>query len=225
MATGNNPSAYEPAPVFSEAFPWATAISAGGGDILDTIAPRRSTTITDTSQQTQLGQPGISEMIYQLLSGQGGIADIKSAEAASGGYGSSTASLGIADLLAQTAAKIGGITAPKTTHEEQRSKKKKSIICTRLYALGKLSREEYLAGQVQFEHMDPDIIAGYNSWAYKLADKLPYNKFLTALCQFIMLSRYDYVLYKRWNLVGALTVYFGEPICAFLGKKERYAYR
>jgi hypothetical protein len=208
----------EPGPAFSEAFPWGQAIVAGATDLLDVFAPRRTSTVTDTSKQTDLGPAGIQELIYQALSGQGGVSAIKSGEAASGGFGSSSGSLMIADLMANTAAQISQITAPKTTHEESRSKKKKSAVCTALNIMGELPDDLYSRGQDEFGKLPLSVIRGYYSWAVPVAMMLPKSKLLTVIFKYVAMKRYEYVLGGRLNLVGWTTVKIGEPLCGFFGK-------
>jgi len=163
MAGGNNPSAYvaEPKQTPGEFFTSPAGIMGGADAVLDFI-PTRTTTTTNTSGQTQYGAGAVNDMIYQILSGQGGIADIAGAEVASGGYGSSAKQIRFADLLSQTAGEIAKATAPTTTQQTTSSKKKKSIICTVLYQSRLLDEKLYTVGQYHFNNLDPDIIAGYH---------------------------------------------------------------
>jgi hypothetical protein len=213
----------EPGASFGEAFPWGQAFQSGATDLLDTIAPARTKKITNVTEQTQFGPAAIQEIIYQALSGQGGVAAIQTQQNISGGYGSSTAKLQLADLIANTAGEIGKATGPKRTTGESNTKKKKSVICTKLNEMGKLDTELYHAGKAHFEALPDEVVCGYRSWACGIAEKLPTSPKLTAVCAYVANKRYTYIVYGTWNLVGWLTVVVAEPICGLIGKRTQYA--
>lgn len=219
MATGMIPS-NEPGPSFSEG---AKSVGGGnigliGGEVLDTFFPARTTTVTNKSTQTNLTERAQQDMIYQMLSGQGGIATMGAAEASSGGYKSSSKAIGIADLISSTAAEIEKIKAPVVTTGQSSSKSKKSIICTALCDAGLMDRELYEVGQAEFDLLPSAVIVGYYLWAPYLAAKIPSNRLVTAVALYIVECRYNYVIMREFSLTGWLTVKIGEPICGWLGK-------
>jgi hypothetical protein len=217
---GNNPSAYEPGPSIGESQGFAGGLSAIGTSALD-VLPSRTTTKVDTNKQTILDQNAIDQLIYQALSGNGGISAIRTGEASSGGYGSSAAALQSADLIAAVAGQIGEMTGPKVNQSETTTKKKKSVICTVLAKHGLLNRIAYEMGQEQFRTLDSNIIDGYHSWAYWVADRIPSNKIITRIALYIAIRRYRYVLFHRKSFIGWLSVRVGEPICALIGSYGR----
>lgn len=218
MATGNNISAYtnEPGPSIGESQGFGSGVAAGGNAILD-IIPSRTTTIIDRKKQTQLSPEAIDQIIYNALSGQSGVSAIRSAEASSGGYGSSSAALQSADLIANVAGEIGAITGPKVEQSETTTKKKKSIICTTLWELGDLEDEIYREGQRQFSNLSVETICGYHSWAFGVSDWIRRSTIVRRIARYIVLERYSYCLKSHWSGTGFLTVALGEPICYLIG--------
>jgi len=153
----------EPGPSVGESSGFGSGIAAGGNAILDFV-PTRTTTKIDQTKQTVLSQEAIDQLIYSALSGNSGISAIKTGEASSGGYGSSSAALQSADLIAAVAGQIGEMTGPKVNQSETTTKKKKSVICTMLADAGLMDRTLYEIGQVEFQTLDPDTILGPIGW-------------------------------------------------------------
>ena len=201
----------EPSPAISESFN-SGMIAPIGNAILD-IIPSRTTTTTNKSAQTQYSDNALNDFIYQMLSGQGGVAAIGAEESASGGYKSSAKQLKLADLLATTAAEVAKAKAPQTSSETQTTKKKKSIICTVLYENGLLDEGLYFRGQRQFSALPVETILGYHIWAKWVAKRIPSNLMITRIAQFIAIRRYTYVLFGQFSFTGWICVNVGEPIC------------
>jgi len=210
----------EPGPSLGESAGFPNMLGAVGNSVLDVI-PSRTTTKINKGSQTILSPEAINQVIYEALSGSSGISAIKSGEAASGGYGSSTAALQSADLLAEVASQIGQATGPKVQQSETTTKKKKSIICTRLYELGDIPRDLYFAGQQEFQRLPPEVIEGYHSWGYPVSELLDTRPLIRKVAKFIALARYKYVLEGKWSLLGWMTVAIGEPICGVIGYARR----
>lgn len=230
MATGNNPSAYtaEPGPSYGESFAGgASTYMNAAQSVIDDILPARVTTRIDRSKQTNLSPEAIDQFIYSALSGQGGISAIKSAEASSGGYNSSSAALQSADLIAAVAGEIGQITGPKVEQSESTTKKKKSVICTTLYELGDIPEYLYAEGLEVFAKLHPAVVEGYYLWGVPSAELIRKYPLVRRFAKFVVLQRYLHVLEYRRNLTGWITVRIGEPVCKFLGRmilRGSYAY-
>lgn len=209
----------EPGPSFGESF----SGNAGGymnaaQSVIDDIFPSRTTTRIDRSKQTNLSPEAIDQFIYGALSGNSGISAIKTAEAGSGGYGSSSSALQSADLIAAVAGQIGEMTGPKVEQSETTSKKKKSVVCTALYELGDIPEDLYREGQKIFQFLPVVVVCGYYSWGCFIAQLVPKNRFVRYIAKFITLQRYEYVLHGRWNLAGWISVVIAEPICGLIGR-------
>ena len=213
----------EPSPAISESFN-SGMIAPIGNAILD-IIPSRTTTTTNKSAQTQYSDNALNDFIYQMLSGQGGVAAIGAEEAASGGYKSSAKQLKLADLLATTAAEVAKAKAPQTSSETQTTKKKKSIICTVLYENGLLDEGLYFRGQKQFITLPVEVILGYYVWANWVAARIPSSPLVTKIAQFIAIRRHTYVLFGQFSFTGWISVNVGEPICKVIHGLTRYRRR
>jgi len=209
----------EPSPAISESFTGGM-IAPAANAILDFI-PTRTTTTTDKSAQTQYSKNALDDMIYQMLSGNSGVAALGAAENVSGGYKSGTKQLQLADLIASTAAEVAKAKAPQTSSETTTSKKKKSVICTVLYEQGLLDKELYFRGQQQFIGLPTNLILGYYTWAYWVANRIPSNKVITQIARFIAVRRYTYVLFGQFSVTGWISVHVGEPLCKVIHELTR----
>lgn len=202
----------EPGMSIGEAASSPGMFGAYGNVALDLI-PSRTTTTTNKSAQTQYSDNALNDMIYQLLSGSSGVSAIATAEAGTGGFGSSAKQLQLADLISSTAGEIAKAKAPQTSSETQTTKKKKSIICTVLYENGLLDEELYFRGQKQFIELPLEVILGYHKWGYWVAAQIPTYTLLTKVCRFIAIRRYTYVLFGQFSITGWISVKLGEPFC------------
>lgn len=210
----------EPAPSVGESSGFAGGLSAIGTAGLD-LLPSRTTTTIDKRRQTDLSPQAIDQLIYEALSGQGGVSAIRSAEAGAGGYGSTTAAIQSAELISEIAAQIGQATGPKVEQSQTTTKKKKSVICTKLYDAGLLDGVLYSMGRVHFLELPENVVEGYSAWAVPIARLIPENRFLTRIALFIAVRRYTYIVFNQWSLTGWLTVALAEPICGVIGNARR----
>jgi hypothetical protein len=105
------------------------------------------------------------------------------------------------------------------------------IICTKLYELGLMSKEIYLADQAfgsELVKHSPDIYNGYRAWAEIVVDWMDGNagKFIkswaTAWAQDIATPWAEHMAYKmgaleKDNLTGRIIASAGVPICKLVG--------
>lgn len=187
------------------------------GALIEDLIPTRTTQKIDRSKQTVLSPQAIDAYIYSALSGQGGISAIRTAEASSGGYGSSTAALQSADLIAAVAGEIGQMTGPKQETGEINTKKKKSVVCTVLHELGDIPDDLYYEGSEEFQKLPLPVIYGYHFWGYPAADLVRRSNFARRVARFIAMKRYLFVLRDEFSFTGWLSVEIGEPICGAIG--------
>lgn len=110
------------------------------------------------------------------------------------------------------------VTAPTVETLQQTSKTKRSFICTELLRQGKIHPLIYAAGEESFNTLPKFTKLGYWSFAEKLSKRMSYSETLSSWMAYIFRSRYLYILGRKFNLIGALTVYIGQPVCNLLGR-------
>lgn len=189
------------------------------------FSPTTTTTTGSSSgtstQQIKLDQAGYDKIIQDILGSEQGLASLATGENLSGGYGSSVKAQLAQDLVLNVAGELAKITAPTVTTTDQKSKsktkKKTSVICTELNRQGYLPDELYDAGYEHFASLDPRTIAGYRIWANKIVPRMQWSARLTRFFAPIALARYNYIVHKKFSLIGAATVYIGQPICFVIG--------
>jgi hypothetical protein len=183
---------------------------------------RDSSTSSGTrTTQKMLSQEGIDKIVYDILSSDQGLAALSSAENASGGYGSSSKTLLAQDLIAKVAGEIANITAPTVETSNQKTVNKKAsaktVICTHLAERGYIPITLYLRGMFHTLQLPIETRVGYLSWAERLVPILARNPWLCRLIAPIVLSRYKLIVEGKFGILGALTVYVGQPLCFILG--------
>lgn len=197
--------------------PWGAVIGGviGAGTAYANSQSIQSQTGTTTVGKT-LSQDALNSIIYNIMSSDQGLSALASGENTSGGFHSSTKGLMAQDLTTKLAGEIANITAP-TVQDTSSKSSKKSVICTHLMQQGYLDPELYYAGTAHFCNLPYRTVAGYQIWGIKVVtflEKYP------VLCKFIApiaLSRYNMIVYERFGILGAITIYLGQPLCYLIG--------
>lgn len=176
----------------------------------------QSSSGTETRQK-MLSQEGIDKIIYDIMSSDQGLSALATAENASGGYGSSSKTLLAQDLIAKIAGEIANITAPEVTTSKQKTSGKSAkvgtVICTSLMINGYLDKELYAAGTPYYHQLNSRVLAGYHRWAFYVVELQTKYQWLNKILAPIAISRYETITKRRFGILGALTVYVGEPLC------------
>lgn len=209
--------------------PWDIA-----GNILGSFGSSKGSTNSQTTaektstSQKVLTQEGINKLIYDALSADQGLASLATGENLSGGYGASTKALLAQDFMVKLIGELANVTAPTVTSEQgtssqtaqTSSKKRPTVICTELYEQGKLSSELYNhpATFAHFDALPDDTIRGYHAWAIPFVSLMKKSPRLCATLLPIVRARYLMVTTGEFNLLGAATIYVGQPICNLIGK-------
>lgn len=191
----------------------------------------RDSKVLDTSgtstKQRVLPQEAIDKLLYDILSQDQGLANLLSGQGMMGGSKSSSATLMAQDFMAKALGELALITAPEVTTSEasQKEVNKKSsggvktVICTFLMKRGFLDPELYDAGESHFLSLSQYTIAGYRIWGDWVVDKMESSPRLVRFLAPIARSRYEMTSgRKRFTLLGALTIYIGQPICWLIGR-------
>jgi hypothetical protein len=176
-----------------------------------------------TSKQTQLiiDQAGFNKIIYDILASDQGLASLATGENLGGGYGSSMKAQLAQDLVIKASGELAKITAPTLEKGKSVSKKSssgmKTVICTELMRQGKLSEELYNAGHEHFLSLPPEVIVGYRVWADKVVPLMQKSPLLSKMLAPVANARYEMIVNKKFSLIGAATIYIGQPICFLIG--------
>lgn len=203
-----------------------TGIEMGFNFDLGTLVPSRSSSSASQNQtQTRslkIDQAGIDKLIYDVLSSDQGLAALSGGENIVGGSASSTKALLSQDLVTKLIGEIAKLTAEETvsttSSQSSSSKKKPSIICTKLYELGLLEKELYLAAREDSAKVAPETYSGYISWAQYVVPRMTATNLLSKLLLPIVKSRYRLLAgYSKFEPLGATTIYIGQPICFAIG--------
>lgn len=204
------------------------AISAGAASVFGTVAsllPTSQNTTANASGTTtsklELSQAGYDKIIKDILASDAGLAALSTGENLSGGYGSSVKAQLAQDLVLNIAGEMAKLTAPtvQTTQQQSRSKTKKkvSVICTELARQGKLPQALYLLGHSHFLSLHPQAVAGYRVWADKVVPLMKKSRALSNFLAPIAIARYRMIVLKEFSILGAATIYLGQPICFIIG--------
>ena len=210
-------------PTFGQAF--SSALGSSLGDSITGMFPSSSTTTGSASGTTtsklDLSQAGYDKIIKDNLSSDAGLASLATGENLSGGYGSSVKAQLAQDLVLNIAGEMSKLTAPttQTTQQESKSKTKKkmSVICTELARQGKLPPALYSLGHTHFLKLHPQTVAGYRVWADKVVPSMRKSKRLSNFLAPIAIARYRMVVLGEFSILGAATIYLGQPICFVIG--------
>jgi hypothetical protein len=171
--------------------------------------------------QKQFSQEAIDKTIYDILASDQGLAALASAENASGGFGASSKTLLAQDLIAKVAGTIAQITAPEVTTESSKAVKKdssvKTVICTHLAEQGYINLQLYLRGHFYHSTIPATTITGYQSWAVHVVEAMKKYPIFCRILAPIVRSRYEFIVLRKLRIMGAATVYIGEPLCHLIG--------
>jgi hypothetical protein len=176
-----------------------------------------------TSQRV-LSEEAQMRMITQALSADQGLAQLLSSQNLAGGFGSSSSTLQAQDFISKVIAELAAVTAPlqETQESGQSSKKKMSVICTELVRQGMLDSELYAAGEEHFHKIPENTKIGYWFWATHVVSLMKRYDTLCWMLLPIVESRYQMITTGRFKLIGAATIYIGQPLCWLLGSLIKY---
>lgn len=213
-------------PSFGQTFGQAAASSLGGavGGLFTSFIPQSTTTTGSASgtqtQKLDLSQEGYNKIIKDILSSDAGLAALATGENLSGGYGSSVKAQLAQDLVLNIAGEMAKLTAPSVATTESKSKsktKKGTVICTELERQGLLDPDLYDAGIKHFLSLPDETVAGYRIWAEKVVPLMQKSPALSRFLLPIAVSRYQMVVHNNFGILGAITIYIGQPICFLIG--------
>jgi hypothetical protein len=204
------------------------AITPAGASVFQTVTSLLPTTQNTTSSgsgttttQLDLSSEGYNKIIKDILSSDAGLAALATGENLSGGYGSSVKAQLAQDLVLNIAGEMAKLTAPTTQTTQQQSKsktkKKTSVICTELTRQGKLPPALYSLGHAHFLKLHPQTVAGYRVWADKVVPLMRKSRALSNFLAPIALARYRMIVLQEFSILGAATIYLGQPICFVIG--------
>lgn len=179
-----------------------------------------------STEGRKLDQKGFDKIVYDILSSNEGLASLSQGENSSGGFGSSTKGLMAQDLTTKLAGTLAEITAPVVKSSEGQTRNRdaigkavggRTVICTELVRQGKLSEELYLAGHEHFTKLSPVTVNGYHAWAMRLIPLMQKSAKLSNFFLPIAKARYELIVNKKFSLLGAATIYLGQPVCYLIG--------
>lgn len=190
------------------------------------------TTSTGSTKTLDISDDAVNKIIYDVLSADQGLAQLVSGQNIAGGSKSSTTSLMAQDFTTKIVGEIAKLRATEVTtgtaSEQSKgsqiganasadSAKKPSVICTELVRQGKLDANLHQGAYENWLKIHPLVKRGYWSWSTRVVPLMQrsdrVSNFLAPICT----ARYMMITAKRWNLLGALTIYLGHPICFLIG--------
>jgi len=202
-----------------------------GAESTNTKGSETQTASQTTTTGKVLSQAAIDKLIYDVSSADQGFASLATGENLAGGYAASTKALLAQDFMVKLIGELANVTAQTVSTEAGTASKQskatstkasgglKTVICTELHRQGLLSSELYNHPKAQehFHNLHPYTIAGYHLWGLKVAERMRTSPALTIAMIPVVRWRYDMVTSGRFNLIGAATIYVGQPICFVLG--------
>lgn len=172
-------------------------------------------------RQLDLSPEGYNKIIQDILASDTGLAALATGENLSGGYASSVKAQLAQDLVLNIAGEMAKLTAPSVESTKKVAKKSgggmKSVICTELARQGKLPQALYLLGHSHFLSLHPQTVAGYRVWADKVVPLMQKSRDLSNFLAPIALARYKMIVQGEFSILGAATIYLGQPICFVIG--------
>jgi hypothetical protein len=188
---------------------------------LTSLIPQSTSMSGSGSKTTQrvLSPEAQMRMITQALSADQGLAQLLSSQNLAGGFGSSSATLQAQDFMSKVIADLAAVTAPLQEDQVSSSsqKKKASVICTELVRQGMLNAELYAAGESHFLKISENTKIGYWSWAVYVVYLMRRHEMLCWLLLPVVQSRYEMITTGQFKILGAATIYLGQPICWLIG--------
>jgi hypothetical protein len=82
---------------------------------------------------------------------------------------------------------------------------------------GLLDSELYYAGTNHFNSLRPETVRGYHIWAVPVVQLMKRYPRLNKLLAPIARARYEFIVNKKFSLIGASTVYIAQPVCFVIG--------
>ncbi len=183
----------------------------------------RASETGSTVRQLDLSAAAYDKIIKDLLSSDAGLASLATGENLSGGYGSSVKAQLAQDLVLNIAGEMAKLTAPSIEKTKTVGKKTSAggkaitVICTELARQGKLPPALYSLGHTHFLTLHPQTVAGYRVWADKVVPMMRKSKRLSNFLAPIAIARYRMIVLQEFSLIGAATIYLGQPICFVIG--------
>lgn len=198
-------------------------------NFVSSMAPRSETTNSSGTSKAylDLSPEGYNKIIRDILAADGGLASLATGENSAGGYASSVKAQLAQDLVLNIAGEMAKLTAPSIQESQSttRKKSKVSVICTELARQGKLPQAFYLLGHSHFLTLPEQTVAGYRVWADKVVPLMRKSRTLSNFLAPIVLARYKMIVLGEFSVLGAATIYLGQPICfvigAFIPKKTQ----
>ena len=197
---------------------------------------KSSGTETQNAQQTTttgkvLTQDAINKLIYDVSSADAGFASLATGENLGGGYASSSKAILAQDFMVKLIGELANVTAQTVSTEVGSAKKTstssstkksgglKTVICTELHRQGLLDTSLYNhpAAISHFRNLHPYTISGYHLWANGIAARMRISASLTLAMTPVAHQRYLMITTGKFNVLGAATIYLGQPICFVLG--------
>jgi len=202
-----------------------------GVDKTSTTGSETQTASQTTTTGKVLSQDAVNKLIYDVASADQGFASLATGENLAGGYASSTKALLAQDFMVKLIGELANVTAQTVSTETGTAAKQskasstkssgglKTVICTELHRQGLLSSTLYNhpAATAHFRNLHPYTIAGYQLWGMGVAERMRTSKLLSYLMLPVARARYEMVTTGRFNLLGAATIYIGQPVCFVLG--------
>lgn len=98
-----------------------------------------------------------------------------------------------------------------------------TVLCTELYRQGKLEHNIYAADSAYGRTLDPEVLAGYHTWAVPLAGLMAKSKVVTAILEPFIRAWAQEMAYRmkavdKGSLLGKCLERAGVPICRLIGK-------
>ena len=179
-----------------------------------------------------ISDDAVNKIIYDTLSSDQGLAQLVSGQNLAGGNKSSTATLMAQDFTTKIVGEIAKLRATEITtgaanertsgsqvgvNATADSGKPKSVICTELVAQGKLDPVLHQGAYENWTKIHPLVKRGYWSWATRVVPLMQKSERLSNFLAPICTARYTMITAGRWNILGALTIYIGHPVCFLIG--------
>jgi hypothetical protein len=207
---------------------WGQAVMQLAGDIMQ--HNKNTDTNVDGIQTTKknISQEAVDKIMYDILSSTEGLSSLATGEAGSGGFNSSSRGLLTQDLSVKLAGEIANLTAETVTGTYQKTEVDNqtplakgigTIICTHMMNRGFLSRRDWARGHAWNSKLSDKTLIGYQFWSEGIVAHMEKNPggLMERFWKPIVRGRYEMIVHKRFNLLGASTIYLMEPFSFFVG--------
>lgn len=188
-------------------------------------------TNTDTTvvRRKDISDEAVSKIVYDIMSSDQGLAQLVSGQNLAGGSNSSTTTLQVQDFTTKLVGEIAKLRAADIEETDGTVRKGtesigskggasgSSVICTELVRQGKLDHDMHEQAYSHWLTIHPLTKKGYWAWSTKLVPLMQRSERLSNFFAPIATARYEMITTQRWNLLGAITIYLGHPICFTIG--------